>query len=100
LRLCLLEGILVSVDPSQTFLLVILEYVDYEPGTNGSKSGAVPPAAANEQFLQMLPLTSEIAGLPQSTQGSYFSEGQMENRAIAIKAAFKIAKQLMKDVAG
>jgi hypothetical protein len=52
------------------------------------------------EFLQMLPLTTEIAGLPPSAQGAYFSEGQMENRAIAMKAAFKIAKQIMKGIAG
>lgn len=52
------------------------------------------------EFLTMLPLTSEIAGLPISAQGSYFTEGQMENRAISMKLAYKMAKQLMKEVAG
>ena len=49
---------------------------------------------ANE-FLRLLPLTLALAGLPDSEPGKYFNEGQMENRAAALRAAYKVARQLL-----
>lgn len=51
------------------------------------------------EFLRLLPLTLEIAGLPKSEQGRYLNEGQMELRANSIKQAYKMARQLVVDVA-
>jgi hypothetical protein len=51
------------------------------------------------EFMQLLPLTLAVAGLPDSTEGKYFNEGQMENRANNIKLAYKIARAILLDVA-
>jgi len=39
------------------------------------------------EFLRLLPLTLEIAGLPKGELGRYFNEGQMEVRVNTIKTA-------------
>ncbi|HEY7425498.1 MAG TPA: hypothetical protein VH682_14805 [Gemmataceae bacterium] len=51
------------------------------------------------EFLRLLPLTAEIAGLPKSEPGRHFNEGQMEVRATTLKLAYKLARQLILDVA-
>ena len=51
------------------------------------------------EFLRLLPLTMEIAGLPKSELGRHFNDGQMEVRAATLKAAYKYARQLILDVA-
>lgn len=50
------------------------------------------------EFLTLLPLTAAIAGLPEAEAGKYFNEGQMENRALSLKTAYKIARQVIQDV--
>ena len=50
-------------------------------------------------FMSMLPLTVEIAGLPQTEPGRFLNEGQMEVRAHSLRAAYKVAKKFMRDVA-
>jgi hypothetical protein len=52
------------------------------------------------EFMQLLPLTLAIAGLPESEHGRHFNEGQMEARATTIRNAYKFARQVIKDVAG
>ena len=60
--------------------------------------------AANQQqqkareFMSLMPLTLEIAGLPKSETGRYYNEGQLEARAVTIRAAYKIARQVVIDV--
>jgi len=61
-------------------------------------------AAANDrqqmkqrEFMQLLPLSIAIAGLPIAPVGTYFNEGQMELRANCIRNAFKFARQLIVD---
>jgi len=51
------------------------------------------------EFLRLLPLTSAIAGLPDAEAGKHFNEGQMEVRVNTLKAAYKLARQLILDVA-
>lgn len=51
------------------------------------------------EFMQMLPLTLAIAGLPHAQPGQYFNDGQMEVRANALRAAFKHARQVLLEVA-
>jgi hypothetical protein len=51
-----------------------------------------------KEFMQLLPLTLALAGLPEAPEGRYFNEGQMENRAASIKAAYKIARAVILDV--
>jgi hypothetical protein len=50
------------------------------------------------EFMQLLPLTLEIAGLPHAEPGKYYNEGQMEARATTIRSAYKIARQIIMDV--
>ena len=51
------------------------------------------------EFLRLLPLTIEIAGLPRAEPGKYFTEGQMEVRASNLRTAYKLARQLVLEVA-
>lgn len=51
------------------------------------------------EFMRLLPLTLEIAGLPKAEPGRHFNEGQLDVRANTIKAAYKIARQIILDVA-
>ena len=51
------------------------------------------------EFLRLLPLTLELAGLPRSELGRHFNEGQIEVRAATLKVAYKYARQLILEVA-
>ena len=51
------------------------------------------------EFMNLLPLTLAIAGLPDCEPATHFSEGQMDARAISIRAAYKIARQIVIDIA-
>lgn len=51
------------------------------------------------EFMRLLPLTLAIAGLPESPPGAYFNEGQMEARSMTLRQAYKVARQIIKDVA-
>jgi hypothetical protein len=51
------------------------------------------------EFLRLLPLTLEIAGLPKSELGRNFNEGQMEVRTATLKLAYKLARQLILEMA-
>ena len=48
------------------------------------------------QFLELLPLTIALAGLPPSDHGKSFSEDQLEARAMTIKKAYRQARQVAK----
>jgi hypothetical protein len=51
------------------------------------------------QFLDLLPLTISLAGLPTS-EGRLFSEEQIEARAITMKAAYRVAKGVARECLG
>jgi hypothetical protein len=51
------------------------------------------------EFMKLLPLTLELAGLPHSQPGQYYSEGQIEARATTLRTAYKIARQVILEVA-
>jgi hypothetical protein len=48
------------------------------------------------QFLDLLPLTISLAGLPMS-EGRLYSEDQIEARAITVKAAYRVARNTAKE---
>ena len=50
------------------------------------------------EFMSLLPLTLAVAGLPPAELGRPLTEGQMEVRATQIKAAYKIARQVILDI--
>ena len=51
-----------------------------------------------KEFMTMLPLTIELAGLAKAAAGTLFNEGQMEARIISIRNAYKMARQLLKEI--
>ena len=50
-----------------------------------------------KEFLDLLPLTLALAGLPGSEQGRYFTAEQIESRVFTIKHAYKSARQLARE---
>ena len=51
------------------------------------------------EFMSLLPLTLAVAGLPDAEHGKHFNEGQMEARATTIRTAYKVARQIVLEVA-
>jgi hypothetical protein len=51
------------------------------------------------EFLRLLPLTIELAGLPKEERGKYFNDAQLELRANALRTAYRYARQLVLDIA-
>ncbi len=51
------------------------------------------------EFMKLLPLTIAIAGMPQSELGRNFNEDQMGVRANTMRTAYKVARQLLLDIA-
>ena len=49
-------------------------------------------------FLDLLPLTVALAGLPQSDSGRYYGEEQIESRLYTVRHAYKAARSLAKEV--
>jgi len=49
------------------------------------------------EFLDLMPLTLALAGLPNSELGRYFSEEQIETRVFVIRHAFKAARQVARE---
>ncbi len=63
-----------------------------------------PPANAQsdlqrryKEFLDLLPLTIALAGLPPSEPGRYYSEDQIETRLFSVRHAFKAARNLVRE---
>ncbi len=50
------------------------------------------------EFMRLLPLTIEIAGMPRSELGRNYNEDQMGVRATTIRTAYKVARQLLLDI--
>ncbi|MCE9530855.1 MAG: hypothetical protein K8T89_06995 [Planctomycetes bacterium] len=55
--------------------------------------------AKMREFMSLLPLTLELAGLPRAEMGRHFTEGQMEVRVTAIRNSYKLARQLVIEIA-
>jgi len=50
------------------------------------------------EFMDLLPLTLSLAGLPPSEQGRYFTEEQIEGRVFTVKHAHKAARTLVREI--
>lgn len=50
------------------------------------------------EFMQLLPLTLAVAGLPPVEAGRFLNEDQMNVRATTIRNAYKVARQLLIDL--
>jgi hypothetical protein len=51
-----------------------------------------------KEFMQILPLAVAIAGLPPGDPNRLNTQDQMEVRANMIRNAYKIARQLLKEI--
>ncbi|MFM1802193.1 MAG: hypothetical protein RJA81_1545 [Planctomycetota bacterium] len=51
------------------------------------------------QFLELMPLTLALAGLPTS-EGRLYSEDQIEGRAMTIRSAYRVARNTVREVLG
>ena len=49
------------------------------------------------EFLDLMPLTITLAGLPCSEHGKYYTEEQIEARLFTLRHAYKAARQLARD---
>jgi hypothetical protein len=64
-------------------------------------SDAASPTSADlqqkyRQFLDLMPITIALAGLPASEHRLY-SEEQMEARATALRTAYRVARSLLRE---
>jgi hypothetical protein len=50
------------------------------------------------EFLKVLPLTIELAGLPPGDPARPFTSDQIEGRAMTIRTAYRAARALLKDI--
>lgn len=62
----------------------------------GETTGGADLQQKYRQFLDLLPLTIAMAGLPPS-EGRLFSEDQLEARAITVRLAYKVARATARD---
>ena len=63
-----------------------------EPATNEVKQSRMT------EFLKLLPLTIELAGLPKGDPNRTFTPEQIDGRAMSIRSAYRAARNLIKDV--
>jgi hypothetical protein len=49
------------------------------------------------EFIDLLPLTLSLAGLPASEHGKYYTDDQIEARLFTIRNAYKHARQVARD---
>jgi hypothetical protein len=50
------------------------------------------------EFMRLLPLTLEIAGLARAAPNSLYTPDQMEARVMNVRMAYKLARNLLKEV--
>ena len=51
-----------------------------------------------KEFLDLLPLTLALAGLPESEPGRYYNEEQFETRLFAVRHAYRAARGLVREI--
>jgi len=66
--------------------------VDQQQVSNEVKQGRMT------EFMKLLPLTIELAGLAKADAGRPFTPEQIEGRGMSVRAAFKVARALIKDI--
>jgi hypothetical protein len=63
-----------------------------QPVSNELKQGRMT------EFMKLLPLTLELAGLAKADAGRPFTGDQIEGRVMSVRTAFKAARALLKEV--
>ncbi|VTS01232.1 hypothetical protein [Tuwongella immobilis] len=61
-------------------------------------SDAERQQAKMQEFMRLLPLTLDLAGLPRCEVGKQFTEEQMEFRLNSIRIAYKLARKLVIEI--
>lgn len=51
-----------------------------------------------KEFIDLLPLTLALAGLPSSEQGRYYTSEQIEARLFTVRHAYKASRQLAREL--
>lgn len=51
-----------------------------------------------KEFIDLLPLTLSLAGLPTSEQGKYHTSEQIEARLFTVRHAYRGARQLAREL--
>ncbi len=54
--------------------------------------------ARMKEFLALLPVTLEIAGLPDCHPDRLFTSDQMEARILSLRTAYKLARNLVREM--
>ena len=52
-----------------------------------------------KEFMSLLPLTIALAGLRDCEVGKIFTDAQLEARATSLRSAYKVARQLIVEIA-
>ena len=65
----------------------------------GAESNPEQKQQRMKEFMSLLPLTIEIAGLPPASPDRLYTSDQMEARVLSIRTAYKQARALMKELA-
>jgi hypothetical protein len=50
------------------------------------------------EFMKLLPLTLELAGLPRPNEDRLYNSDQIEARVISVRVAYKQARSLLKEI--
>ena len=50
------------------------------------------------EFMKLLPLTLELAGLPKAGHNTLYTPDQMEGRLMNLRMAYKLARNMLKDI--
>ena len=50
------------------------------------------------EFIDLMPVTIALAGLPPSEQGKYYTDEQIEARMFTFRHAYRHARELAKEV--
>ena len=51
-----------------------------------------------KEFMDLLPLTLNLAGLPASEPGKYYNEEQIESRLFTLRHAHKAARGFVREI--
>ncbi len=66
-----------------------------------SEAPAATPEVKNArmtEFVRLLPLTIELAGLAPAVAGAVFTSDMMEGRAMSVRTAYRIARNLVREI--
>jgi hypothetical protein len=69
-----------------------------EPAVSDAPNATGEIQRRYKEFLDLLPLTLALAGLPASEPGRYYGEEQIETRMFAVRHAYKAARNLTREL--